>query len=441
MRRRSGRTLSRREFIRQGAVLLGGAAAPWIVPASAFGLARRASPSNRIGMGIIGTGGMGIGDMKSFLWHDSVQVVAVCDVDRAHREEAQREVEKHYADHAPSGGFRGCDAYPDFRALLARSDIDAVVVATPDHWHAPVTIAAARAGKDVYCEKPLTRTVAEGRIVCDTIRRRGRVLQVGSQQRSDRRFRLACELVRNGRIGKLQTVRVWLPGGSETGLHPAQPVPKGFDYDFWLGPAPRAPYVEERCHKNWRHQRNYGGGMLADWGAHHLDIAHWGMGTESSGPVEIAGTAEWPREGLWDMPLRYEVTYRYANGVTVIARDVRDGDENGVRFEGTEGKVFVSRDEIKTTPASLATARIGPNGVRLYESTWHHGDFIDCVKTRCEPIAPVETAHRSATVCHLGNLALQLGRRLRWDPAGERFVNDPEADRLLARANRAPWGA
>lgn len=435
------RRVTRREFLKRGAGWMTATAAPWIIPASALGLARRPSPSSRIGMGIIGTGGMGIADMKSFLWHDHVQVVAVCDVDTAHREEAKQEAEKHYAEHAPSGGYRGCAALHDFRELLARPDIDAVVVATPDHWHAPVTIAAVEAGKDVYCEKPLTRTVAEGRLVVEAVRRRGRVLQVGSQQRSDRRFRHACELVRNGRIGRLHTVRVWLPGGVETGLHPPEPVPKGFDYDFWLGPAPWAPYAQARCHKNWRHQWDYAGGLVADWGAHHLDIAHWGMGLDESGPVEVAGSAEWPSEGLYDMPLRYEVTYRYANGVTVIARDERDGDENGVSFEGTKGKVFVSRDTIRTEPASLAEARIGPNELRLYESTWHHGDFIECVRTRSEPVAPVETAHRSATACHLGNIALRLGRTLRWDPARERFENDPEADRLLARANRAPWDA
>jgi predicted dehydrogenase len=374
--------------------------------------------------------------MKSFLWHDRVQVVAVCDVDRGHRDDAKETAEKHYAEHKPSGEFKGIDTYGDFREVLARDDIDVVTIATPDHWHAPIAIAAAKAGKDMYCEKPLTRTIAEGRALSDTVRRTGRVLQVGSQQRSDRRFRLACELVRNGRIGSLHTIRVYLPGGDETGLHPPAPVPEGFDYDFWLGPAPWAPYAKERCHYNWRHQWDYAGGKLADWGAHHLDIAHWGMGMERSGPVEISGTGEWPKEGLWNMPVHYEVTYKYTNGVTVIAKDRAD---YGVSFEGSDGKVWVSREELRTEPASLAKTRFGPGDVRLYESTWHHGNFIDCVRTRREPIAPAEIGHRSASVCHLGNIALKLGRRLHWDPDRERFVNDPEADRLLARANRAPW--
>jgi len=428
--------IGRREFVKQGAALVAGAAFPFIIPSTALGLRGRPSPSNRLTMGVIGNGGMGIGDMKSFLWHDRVQVVAVCDVDRPHREEAKGVVEKHYAERSAAAAFKGVDVYNDFREVLARDDIDLVCIATPDHWHVPISVAAAKAGKDIYCEKPLTRTVAEGRTLSDTIRRTGRVLQVGSQQRSDRRFRLACELVRNGRIGRLSTVRVYLPGGNQTGLHPPEPVPEGFDYDMWLGPAPWAPYAKERCHYNWRHQWDYAGGKLADWGAHHLDIAQWAMGLERSGPIGIEGTAEWPREGLWDMPVHYEVTYRYANGVTVIAKDRED---YGVMFEGTAGSVWVTRDTIRTDPASLAKIRFGPGEVRLYESTWHHGNFIVCVLGRREPVAPAEVGHRSASVCHLGNIALRLGRRLRWDPDRERFVNDPEADRWLARAYRAPW--
>ena len=431
------RTLSRRAFLKRGASLLAGAAVPWVIPSAALGLGRRPSPSNRLTMGVIGTGGMGIGDMKSFLWHDRVQVVAVCDVDRPHREEAKGVVEKHYADHAPSGGFTGVEAYHDFRELLARDDIDLVCIATPDHWHAPIAAAAARAAKDIYCEKPLTRTVAEGRALSDLIRRTGRVLQVGSQQRSDRRFRLACELVRNGRIGTLKTIRVTLPTGATTGFHPPEPVPEGFDYDRWLGPAPWAPYAKERCHYNWRHQWDYAGGELADWGAHHLDIAHWAMGLDRSGPVEVEGTGEWPAEGLWDMPVHFEVSYKYANGVTVIAKD--HASERTVTFEGTAGTVAVSREFIRTDPASLATARFGPGDTRLEVATWHHGNFIDAVIGRRDPIAPAEVGHRSASVCHLGNIALRLGRKLRWDPDRERFVNDSAADRWLARAYRAPW--
>ena len=431
------RRISRRRFLGRSARLVAGAAVPLIVPSSVLGLSRRPSPSNRLTMGIIGTGGMGIGNMRSFMWHDRVQVVAVCDVDRAHREEAKGVAEKHYSEHKPSGRHDGIGSYGDFRDLIARDDIDLVCIATPDHWHAPIAAAAARAGKDIYCEKPLTRTVAEGRALADLVRRTGRVLQVGSQQRSDRRFRLACELVRNGRIGRLRKINVTLPTGASTGLHAPEPVPEGFDYDMWLGPAPWAPYVKERCHYNWRHQRDYAGGEIADWGAHHIDIAHWGMGLDRSGPVEVSGTAEWPEDGLWDMPVRFEVAYRYANGVTLVVKD--HSWERFVSFEGSDGTVTVSRQYLRTDPPSLAKSRIGPGEDRLEVSTWHHGNFIDAVLGRRDPVAPAEVGHRSATACHLGNLAVRLGRRLRWDPEREKFVDDSAADRHLSRANRSPW--
>ncbi|MCX7014236.1 MAG: Gfo/Idh/MocA family oxidoreductase, partial [Candidatus Sumerlaeota bacterium] len=421
------------------------AAAPWIVPASARGAGGRPAPSRRVAMGCIGVGGQGTGDMRAFLGMPDVQVVAVCDVDREHRENAKKIVEERYAQDTASGSYKGCDAYSDFRELLARGDIDAVLIAPPDHWHAIPSIRAMESGKDVYCEKPLALTIAQGRAVADAARRTGRIFQVGSQQRSDEKFRFGCELVRNHRIGDLKAVRVGLGNGQrmeaarrleQEANPPEAPVPDGFDYDLWLGPAPWAPYTKLRCHWYFRYSFDYSGGHTTDWGAHHLDIAQWGMGTERTGPVEVDGQGEFPRDGLFDTPLALHFECRYANGIPMIVDD-RTGD--GIRFEGTEGWVHVNRGVIEAEPSSLLTTIIGPNEIHLYDSKSHHRNFIDCALSRREPIAPPEIAHRSATIAHLGNIAMRLGRKLKWDPDTERFVNDPEADRMIGRTMRAPW--
>jgi predicted dehydrogenase len=428
------RLVSRRDFLKGGAAFLLGA--PYVIPSLAGAAKRRVSPSNRIVMGTIGTGGQGTGDMGNFMWSNTVQMVAVCDVDRKNREDAQKKVEKHYSENKPGGPWKGCAAYNDFRELLAREDIDAVIIATPDHWHVPIAIAAARAGKDIYCEKPISLTIGEGRALCDVMKRTGRVLQTGSQQRSDGRFRQACELARNGRLGRLHTITTHLPGGTETGPQPVQPVPDGFDYDMWLGPAPWAPYTEKRCHWNFRWIYDYSGGEPTDWGAHHNDIAQWGNGTELTGPVEIDGKGVFPEKGLWNAPLSFRIEYRYANGVRLVCEN---GDPQTVMFDGDKGWVKVSREEIRAEPESLLREKIGPDEIRLYRSKDHTENFLDCVKSRKETVAPPEIAHRSATVCHLGNISMRLGRKLAWDPDRERFVNDPEADRMINRAMRAPW--
>ena len=421
-------TFTRRQFLHAA----GAVSAPLVLPAAVFA----APPSERITIGAIGVGNMGTQNLKGFLWARQTQVLAVCDVDSERREAARELVDAHYAKQVPSGVHEGCAGYEDFRDLLARDDIDAVVVSTPDHWHVLCSLYAVKAGKDVYCEKPLTAHLAEGRALSAAVRRYGRVFQMGSQQRSDRRFRFACELVRNGRIGQLKAIEVGLPKGRSSGPPEPMPVPDGFAYDLWLGPAPWAPYTEARCHYNFRFISDYSGGQMLNWGSHHVDIAQWGHGTDRTGPVEVVGTGQYPADGLYDNPVTYSVDYRYEDGVTL---NCSTSNRNGVRFEGTEGWVFVTRGLIDAQPKSLLNAVIGSNEIRLYDSGSHKGNFLECMRTRAETVAPVEVGHRSASMCHLGNIAMLLGRRLRWDPAQERFIDDPEADRLVARAMRGPW--
>lgn len=384
------------------------------------------APGNRITMGFIGVGGMGIHNLNNFMSKPQVQVVAICDVDAFHREEARQ-----------IANIDSKSCYNDFREMLIRDDIDAVVICTPDHWHAPISIAAAKAGKDIYCEKPLTLTISEGRVLSETIKRYGRVLQTGSQQRSDSRFRFACELVRNGRIGKLLTIKVEIPPNNRESSPTWQedPIPNGFDYEMWLGPAPWEPYTERRCHYNFRFILDYSGGQITNWGAHDLDIAQWGNGTDRTGPVEIAGHGEFLRDGLYNTATQVDITYSYANGVKLRCIT----GSNNVRFEGTDGWVFVTRGKIDTHPESLLESKIGPEEIHLYKNHDHHQNFLDCVRSRHEPIASVEVGHRSATLCHLGNIAMKLGRKLKWDPETEHFINDPIANSMIARSMRAPW--
>lgn len=391
-------------------------------------------------MGCIGLGGRGTVDMQTFLGLKDVQIVALCDVDAgSNRYEdnwvrglahSMQVVEGKYG--APVQG------YSDFRDLLSRNDIDAVCIASPDHWHAAMTVAAAAAGKDVYCEKPISITVAEGRAMVNAIERYNRIFQCGSQRRSSPRCRQSCELVRNGRIGKLHTVNVGLMGGFwlRKGRHETnepEPIPEGFDYDLWLGPAPYAPYTYNRCHWNFRWNLDYAGGMVTDWGAHMIDMAHWGMGTELTGPVEVEGQGNFPPyTDLYNTAMEFEFTCTYANGVKLI---VKSGG-GGVRFEGTDGWVNL---EGKTNPSGLRDTILSPGEVRLYVSENHHQNFINSVKSRQPTAAPVEVAHRSITPAHLGNIAMRLGRKIRWNPQAETIENDEQASRLLCRPYRAPW--
>jgi len=445
-------TITRRTFLKNTVSVAGVAVFPYIVPSAALGKAGVVAPSNRVVMGCIGTGNQGTNDMKGFLRDNRVQIVAVCDVNRQSdgywdnrtggREPAKRIVTEHYARASAPGTYRGCRSYEDFRDVLARDDIDAVLIALPDHWHSISVIEAAKAGKDIYGEKPLSLTIAEGRAMSDAVHRYGRVFQTGSQQRSDHNFRRACELVRNGRIGKLHTVKCGLPGGtpdiSKQG-HRDKPerVPDGFNYDMWLGPAPYAPYCPARCHVNFRWILDYSGGQITDWGGHHPDIAQWGMGTENTGPVEIINAkGEFARDGLYNTAKSFYFECIYKNGVKLI---VSNKERGGVTFEGTKGWVWANRGRHDANPKSLLESVIKPDEIHLYRSDNHAGNFIDCVLSREEPVAPIETSHRSITIGHLGNIAMRLGRDLKWDPDNEKFINDDQADRMLSRTMRSPW--
>ena len=418
------KSVSRREFLKGSAAVAGAAFAwPTIVPSSVFGAA---APSNRLTMGCIGLGGQGSGNMKGFNAKKDCAVVAVCDVDADHREKAREVV-----------GLDAKSSYNDFRDVIARDDIDAVSIAAPDHWHVPISIAAVRAGKDVFCEKPLTLTIAEGRVLVDEAKRYGRVFQTGSQQRSGSEFRKACELVVNGRIGKLHTMTVQIPGNNRK-CEPTwtpEPVPAGFDYDMWLGPAPWEPYHKQRCHYEFRFLLDYSGGQMTNWGAHYLDIAQWGNQADNTGPVEIKGKGEFPATGLFTTATKADIEYTYANGVKLVLTT----GGGSTRFEGSEGWVFVTRGKLDAEPKSLVASTIAPDEIHLYSNNDHKQDFLDCIKTRKDPICNAEVGHRSSTVCHLGNIAMLLDRPLKWDPQKEQFIGDDEANRMRQRPARAPW--
>jgi len=383
-------------------------------------------------MGAIGVGDMGTNDLRDFINKPEVQMVAVCDVEAEHRNRAKAIVDKKY-------GHSDCTGYNDFRELIAREDIDAVMIAVPDHWHGLCAVLSARAGKDIHSQKPLAYSIAEGQAVCRAVEQNGIVWQTGSQQRSDKRFRLACELVRNGRIGKVHTVEVGLPRWHQVCKpQPVQPVPASLDYHMWLGPAPLAPYTALRVHWNWRWIEDYAHGVISDWGAHHLDIAQWGMGTDHSGPAEIQGQGEFPRDGLWNVPFSYKVRYRYAQGFTLIVADT-DKLPQGIRFKGTAGWVYVNRQTLRTFPESLQHSVIGPEEVHLYKSDDHKGNFLACIRSRGQTAAPAGVAHRSVSIAHLGTIAMKTGRKLRWSPEEELFVGHDEANRFLSRPMRSPW--
>jgi predicted dehydrogenase len=444
---------SRRSFIAKSALAAAVTGFPTIIPGSALGANGGVAPSKRITLGVIGTGNQGFNDMRGFLKDERVQILAVCDVNRESagywngaiggREPGRKLVEKFYAERQGTDKYKGCEAYVDFRELLARKDIDAVHIALPDHWHALAAIAACKAGKDVYCQKPLSLTIAEGRAMSDAAKKYHRVFQTGSQQRSDAKFRQACELVSNGKIGQLKTVKCGLPPGrpdfGKTGdRKKPEPVPEGFDYNLWLGPAPEAPYAPARCHVNFRWIYDYSGGQVTDWGGHHPDIAQWGMNTEHTGPIEIRNArGEFPPDELWNTATEYNFDAIYKNGVVM---NVSSKNPMGVTFEGAEGKIYVTRGKIEADPASLLQVQLGSNDVRLYKSDDHYRNFVDCVLSRKEPIAPAEIAHRSITICHLGNIAMRLGRSsLKWDPDQEKILGDEAAAKMLRRDYRAPW--
>ncbi len=429
----------RREFLKQATALAVGAAGfPMFIPSAVLGRSGAVAPSDRIAIGCIGVGGMGISNIHNFLEKPEAQIVAVCDVDASHSAEACAIVAK-------KSGKKGCYGYNDFRDLIARNDLDAVCISTPDHWHALIAVAAAKAGLDIYGEKPFAYSIAEGRAIVNAVQRFGVIWQTGSWQRSVRNFRHACELVRNGRIGNVQRILVGLPHGlrivDQGGYKPA-PVPEGFDYELWLGPAPWVPYIPNRCHYNFRWNTDYCGGRVTDWGAHHCDIAQWGAGTELTGPVEVEGSAVFPKgeEGLFDTPASFQFSCRYIEGFTMIVADERQQPKGmGVQFFGSEGWIWVDRDGIEASKKSLLSSVIGPEETHLYRSDDHYQNFLDCIRSRSETNTPAHIAQRSVTICHLGLTAMRLGRKVNWDPVAERFVNDAEADRFLSRPMRSPW--
>ncbi len=425
--------LNRRRFLRQTAAAGAVLGLPAIVPASAVGAEGRPAPSNRITIGAIGVGGQGNGNLGGFLGDPRCQVVAVNDVDRNHAERTQRRVNEVYNN-------QDCASYADFRELVARDDIDAISLATPDHWHAIPAILSAKSGKDIYGEKPFSHDLREGRAMVDAVNQYGRIWQTGSWQRSTGDFRFACELVRSGRIGKVHTVEVGLPTGGGGGNAPFADPPPNMDYDFWCGPAPWAPYSADRTHWNWRWQMDYGGGQLMDWVGHHGDIAQWGLGTETTGAVEFNPIyADFPQTGIWDAATRYRIECTYANGAKLIVQNAEGQHRMGAKWIGTDGWVWVDRGGFDTQPKSLMQEKIGSDEISLYRSNNHIGNFINCVISRRPTITPAEMAHRSASVGHLCVIAIAMGRKIRWNPDTEEILGDPTAATMLGRAKREPW--
>jgi len=432
---------NRRDFL--GATVAAAIGVPAVIPASAWGAARRPAPSQRVAVGMIGMGRQAtLVNLRQFLAMPDVQVVAICDVDRWRLDRARGRIEEHYGRQAASGVFRGCTATIEFRDLLARRDVDAVMISTPDHWHVPMALAALEAGKDVSLEKPITRTIAEGRRLADAVRRTGRVFRVDSEFRTTPGVHRAAELVRNGRIGKVLRVTVGVPGTDiPCPPQPEMPVPPELDYERWQGPAPRAPYTEKRVHPpksydrpGWMRHLYYCDGMITNWGTHLNNGAMWCTDLERTGPVEIEGTGTYPpADSFWNVLVRFEVKYRFANGIEWTYRT----EQPYFKIEGTEGWVYADFHKIETHPASLRDAKIGPQEIHFRRKS-DKQDFIDCVKTREETLEPAEVGHRVTSLCHLGHIAIQVGKRLQWDPQRERFLNSEEANAMLDRPIHKP---
>jgi len=440
-----GNRLPRREFLRD---MLGGLASlvgfPVLVPSDVLGANGQVPASDRIVLGCIGVGGMGTGHVRGFLRHQDVRVTAVCDVRKTYRDRAKKIVDEHYGDQA-------CEAYDDFRELLARDDVDAVMIATPEHWHALIGIEAARRGKHMYYEKPMSLTVAEAKAVREAVNCYGVVFQFGTQQRSSHDYRFTCELVRNGKIGQLHTIMIGSAGGEYSRIpnQRPQPVPPGFDYDMWLGPAPWAPYCDVRVSRTWMFISDYGLGCLdGAWGIHDVDIAQWVNDSDASGPIEVEGSGRF-YDDIRDAAYSWEVEHKYANGVRLIHMDLVTARKRAEQFRirnymasvifGTEGWIYVSRRGMQTHPESLMRTVIGPNEIKVIKSDSHHRNFLDAIKTGQPTISSVEAAVRAETVCQQADIAMRLGRKLRWDPVREVFIDDEEANRMLSRAMRSPW--
>ncbi len=421
---------SRRRFLTAAAAA---AAAPLILPGRVLGLNGATPPGSKVRLACIGVGGQGTGNLGAFLTDDRVQVVAVCDVDARHRSRA-----------AQMAKLQEADSHKDWREVIARKDVDAIMCATPDHWHAVIAVAAAAAGKDLYSEKPLAASISEGRAICEAVKKHGRVLQCGTWRRSGMKPRLACEWVRNGYIGEVKEILVGVPGtfainGGFTGEEPAQEVPPHLDWEMWQGPAPAAAYTEGRCHFNFRWVDAYAPGYITDWGAHFLDVAQWGGNRDDTGPVEVSATEVKRREkGYYDAPEGFRIEYHFAKGPRVIMFSTTDSKQCGVKFVGSSGWVFTENERLESEP-NLRTVKLKDSDERLFVSNNHHRNFIDAVLSRGRTAAPAEVAQRAATMCHLGALSAKLGRAVKFDPAAENCGGDAEANALVNRTLRGPW--
>lgn len=418
---------TRRSFLKTSLAASAVFAVPTIIPSRAFGANERVVTAH------VGTGGQGKANLNAFLGTKQVSPAFVCDVDSERSGQAAEIVAK---------AGQKAEVVGDYRRILDRKDVDAVVISTPDHWHAPITIAACKAGKDVYCEKPLTLTVAEGRQMVNAAREAGRMVQTGSQQRSSKEFRQACELIRNGAIGKVHTVLVGIPKPN----HPGKPIPdsdppSNLDYNRWLGPAPLRPYNKNRVHYNFRFFRDYSGGQMTNFGAHHLDIAQWGLGVDGSGPASTEGTGTFHPEKWHEVTETCRVTHTYADGTKVILGQQQKDIPDGCKFIGEKGSIYVTRGSIKSDPPEILSLPAEDRKIRLQVSDNHHANFLASIRTRELPICDIEIGHRSATICHLGNIAIQLGRKLSWDPVKELFIGDDEANKLLSHPYREGYDA
>ncbi|WP_339921798.1 Gfo/Idh/MocA family oxidoreductase [uncultured Cyclobacterium sp.] len=459
---------SRRKFIKstgKGALAASLAVTgfPTIVPASVLG---KNAPSNKINIGQVGFGRIAMThDLPETLKNDIARVIAVADVDSNRGAQGKKWIEDFYEKKTGKSNYVDVKVYDDFREMIARKDLDAVIISTPDHWHAQPAMEAALAGKDIYLQKPTSLTIAEGRMMSDIVHRTGAVFQIGSQQRSLNpwpQFKRACELVRNGRIGKVEKIYIGLPGDPAGGTATEMPIPKNLNYDMWLGSTRWVPYTLDRVHSQdnitsrpgWLRCEQFGAGMITGWGAHHLDIAHWAMGKEYSGPIEVEATASFPTEGLWSVHGDFNVKAKYDNDVIM---EVSGDYPNGVRFEGTEGWIFVARgnvgvtasdpvpggkasDAFKASDQKILNSVIGPDEIHLYESEEQHKNWLNCIISREQTIAPVEVAHRSCSACLVSHIAMKLPRKLYWDPVREKFKNDDEANAMLSRPQRFPYG-
>ncbi len=452
--------MKRRSFLKSSLAGTAGAImVPTIVPSSVFG---RGAPSNMIHIGQIGCGRIARShDMEETLPYDNARFVAVCDLDSKRLADGKKLVEDFYAKKTGKSRYADVKMYEDYRELLMNPDIDAVIISTPDHWHAQPAIEAALAGKDIYLQKPTSLTVAEGRLLSDIVHRQGVILQVGTQQRSSRQFRMAAELVRNGRIGKLHTVKIGLPGDPSGPEAAEMPIPKNLNYDAWLGSTAEVYYTEMRVHPQnsydrpgWLRCEQFGAGMITGWGQHHFDSAAWGMDTEYTGPVSVEAVAQFPKSGLWNVHGDFMVKAEYENGITMYASG---GFPNGIRYEGSEGWIFVSRGDyvasasdpvskaantkaLDASDPGILTSEIKAGEIHLYQSENQHGNWLDCIRSRKEPVSPVEIGHRSCTVCLVSHIAMKIPGRLEWDPKNERFRNNDLANSMLSRPQRYPYG-